>query len=90
MLDFCLSCQLYHCLPQEFRQSFHNLILLLCLLVSNLIDIVLEEEHLNVIGLPCVPLVGHQHSHKLFERDITAHPYTVLLDKLLKVALVVL
>ena len=80
MVDFCVSCKFDQSLLEEFRESLDDLVLLLGLLVADLVDVVLKEEHLDVAWLGGVPLVGCQHGIKLLEGDITAHPNALLLD----------
>ena len=58
--------------------------------MTNLVDVVFEEKHFDIIGLLQVPLVVLQYSLKLIERNVTAHSDTVLLYKRLEVAFMVL
>lgn len=58
--------------------------------MPNLVDIVLVEKDFDFLRLLLVPSEGGQVCFKLGESDIATHPNTVLLDKLLETALVVL
>ena len=87
MINLSLVCQLEDSLTQEVCKSFNNFVLLFLLLMLTLVDIVFKEKHLDVVSFAQVPLMSLKHSFKLVKRNLTWHPYAMLLHKLLEIAL---
>ena len=67
LFNFGLSGELDDGFLEEIGQRFDDLVFFIELLVANLVDVVLEEKHLDVVGLRGVPLVRLENLLKLLK-----------------------
>ena len=67
MFYFGLSGELDDGLLEKISQGFDDFVFFLEFLVPNLVNVVLEEKHLDVVGLLSVPLVGLKNFLKLLK-----------------------
>lgn len=67
MFYFGLSGELDDGLLEKISQGFDDFVFFLELLVPNLVNVVLEQKHLDVVGLLSVPLVGLKNFLKLLK-----------------------
>ena len=64
---FGLSGELDDGLLEKISQGFDDFVFFLEFLVPNLVNVVLEQKHLDVVGLLSVPLVGLKNFLKLLK-----------------------